>query len=102
MNDYPRVRRNGILSSLNGELLAERRRHSPIVMYLLAFEFTCKGLRSRHNALDAISNIRPKGQVECPWFSSTVKPGHDLVSAEQAQLLLELELEPRKSVVVNR
>lgn len=67
-------------------------KHNPVDAYLFTFEFTSKGFRSRHNPLYALSNARPKRQVECPGFSSAVEPGHNFIPTEQAKLLLELKL----------
>lgn len=60
--------------------------------YLFTFKLAGKGLCSRHDTLDVISDARPERQVKCPGLSSTVKPSHDLIPTEQAKLLLELEL----------
>jgi hypothetical protein len=64
--------------------------------YMFTFEFAGKGLRSRHNALDTLSNARPERQVKRPGFSSTVEPGHNFIPTEQAKLLFEVELERQK------
>jgi len=64
--------------------------------HLFALKFTSEGLRSRHDALDALGDTRPKRQVERPGFSSTVKPGHNFIPAEQAKLLLKLKLKTER------
>ena len=75
--------------------------NKPINPYLFTFEFTGKRLCSRHNALDTLSNIRPKRQVERPGFSPGVEPSHNFISTEQTKLLFELELK-RKKLAITR
>lgn len=81
---------------------AKNGKHNPTDTCLFTFEFTGEGLRSCYDALGALSNARPKRQVERPGFSSTVEPCHDFIPAEQAKLLLELELKRQKSAIVRR
>lgn len=96
MDDHPRVERGRILDGLHDDQLAREQNAQLKGTCLFTFKFASKGLCSRHNALDALCNARPKRQVEGPGLSSTMEPGHDFVPAEQAKLLLEFKLGTKK------
>jgi len=82
-------RAGGLWASRACQWSEERQERKKRDTHLFALTFTSEGLRSCRDAFDALRNTRPKRQVERPGLSSTVKPGHDFIPAEQTLAAVE-------------